>query len=99
MPDEKIIMVIDRCPKCGCKDTVSRKAFEVAETEMPTGAYPALAVSVVPLDNPQLALVNFKAVVSYMDTCIKCGTNYCTKSTVEKVPKMQNPGMAMGGRR
>ena len=86
MEEPKVLMEVKECPICHCPDTVARKAFEVAEVEAPAGAFIAMEMKLIHLQSPGLVTVTVKTMVVAYDVCLKCGTQYVTRSTVSKMP-------------
>lgn len=97
MEPSKVIYQIEKCPKCGCKETVTREAYKMAEMEVPTGGYPSLEKIFVPLEEPRLAGVTVRVMVNHYDVCVKCGTRYGTRGEIVKAPVQAQP--MPGGRK
>jgi hypothetical protein len=84
----QVLTVTDfpKCPVCHCKETVTQKALEMANVEVPTGNVPKLATEMLPLEQPLLAGVLVKVLVAFYDVCLKCGTRYCVHAEIIKAP-------------
>ena len=85
--ESKLIASIDKCPSCGCRDTVCRLgATEEQKREvLPKDAFVSLEKVMVPLFNPQNPpIAGAKGILCHYDVCAKCGTRYCTRA--EKIP-------------
>lgn len=103
MPEEsKIIMSVDKCWVCGCRDTVCRlgAAEEQEKGILPKDTFLSLEKMVTPLFNPQSPpIAGAKGIMCHYDVCAKCGHRYCTRA--EKIPvniKFGMPGKGnLGG--
>lgn len=86
---EGSLVSFDRCPRCGCKDTVARK-FVTEEVRKRAGwgdAFVSLEKVMTPLFNPQNPPIgNATGIVAHYDVCFKCGLRYCTRAEVIVVP-------------
>jgi Zn-finger nucleic acid-binding protein len=90
--DEPIVLTeIKQCPRCKCKETLSRKALEAAEVELSTFGYPCISCQTIPLSNPATAAFSVKTLFIYIDYCLKCGASYMTKASLVKVPLIDQP--------
>ncbi len=92
MPESLIIGEWPRCPRilCRSKETVALKAIEgikVAE-----GAFVSLEKKVVPLEQPALAGVSVRALLTHYDVCLKCGHYRATRAEIVRVPVQMTPG-------
>lgn len=94
MEQGKEIYNVGKCPNCGHKGRVAEEAYKVAEMEIPTGGFPSLEKTFVPLEEPRLAGVTVRVLVNHYDVCTKCGTRYGVKGEVVKAPvqAQQIPG-------
>ncbi len=90
---------IAKCPKCGCKDTVSRLAC-ADEPSIPKGTFTSLEKKVVPIqDLNKITTPTVKTILSHFDVCPKCGTYYCTKAEITSLPVtiQKQPGQPLRG--
>lgn len=91
--EPKIIMEIDKCPACGCAERLVQKAYDESGETAPEGAIPCMHVQILPLSNTVISS-KIKALVSCVDTCVKCGRSYTFHAEVKylDVPRVQpNP--------
>lgn len=92
--------MFDKCPICGCTDTVCRKACE-GEPSIAAGTFVSLKKSITPIaDQSHLTTLALKGILIHTDVCWDCGFEYCTKAEKVTVPatyKMPGTGTGQKG--
>lgn len=95
-------ILFEKCPSCGCKDTVTRLAYkqEVVDKDKGPDTFASFEKRPVPLIAPTLMAT---LLVKHFDTCAGCGLYYCTKAeiviapvTAKKMPDMKQFGFQQG---
>jgi len=89
----------NKCPACGCEDTVSKKVAEeeIEKGRMKEGYTPALTQDTTPIFDPREVIIFQRRVpvlITFYDVCVACGCYYCVR--IEKgegmvTPQMQRP--------
>lgn len=88
-------LTFNRCPSCGCKDTVCRLAC-ADDPSIPKGTFLSLEKKITPIqDFTKISTPTTKILLRHYDTCSKCGLDYCTR--VEKTTMDTNTLMKMMG--
>jgi len=86
----------NKCPICGCPDTVCRLAYkqEIVDKGRGPEAFASSEKRPVPLMDPRSAALAIPMLIEHLDTCARCGLRYCTKAEIAigKVGMMP-PGM------
>lgn len=95
--EAKFPMEFNKCPICGCPDTISRLAYkqEVVDKGKGPEAFASSEKRPIPLIDPQKATLSVPVLLEHYDTCARCGMRYCTKAEVITmgVGAFQQPGM------
>jgi hypothetical protein len=107
MENNVIIMDVKHCPHCyhwwnpifdwilrrkPDNTPLSQKAFKVAEIEPPSNIFPAFETKITPLQQPVMAAITIKALITHMDICLKCGRPYYSRAMITKMPiQFQQP--------
>lgn len=91
----KFPMEFNKCPICGCPDTVCQIATEELKEKgkILRGAFVSLEKVIVPLEQPHL-VATVSLLVCHYDVCAECGTRYCTR--VDRTTGMAQPIMGPG---
>lgn len=93
-----IIADFPECPVCHSTETVSSKGMLIGIGDK-SEKYPFshLEQKLVPIEQPVMAGVMVKAILTHYDVCYKCGTYRCTRAELVSVPVQAGPGQKMPG--
>ena len=98
MPESKVIAEFDTC-KCGCTETVTRKAVQPYKDsgKIPQESHVASRREQIPILQPtQMALTCPILFLSY-DHCLECGIEYLVRAEVIDTPvTFQQPKQGQG---
>jgi len=88
-------LTYNRCPNCGCKDTVARLGY-AGESSISKDNFPSLEKKITPAqDFTRISTPTTKVLIRHYDTCSKCGLDRCTR--VDKTTMDTNALMKMMG--
>lgn len=107
MAESRFPIVFDKCPLCGCTETLTRLAWdEEAEKgrvnkDTPVAAEHIATPLIDPMRPPKLSA---SFLLQHFDTCAGCGMSYCKKAEIgtgpvtmkQMPPGMQGPSMPPG---
>jgi len=79
-------MIFERCPICGCKNTVCREAC-ADEPSIPKGTFVSMEKKITPIQNlTAISTPTTRVLLRHYDTCAKCGLDYCTRVEKTTIP-------------
>lgn len=92
MSKEKLLVkYFEKCPICGCPETVTKKAAE-GNPDIPLGTFVcAERISSALALKPPMPGQEIQNIFYCYDVCWECGTRYCTKveEITVKIPAVQ----------
>ena len=89
-------IVFEKCPLCGCTETVTRMACEEEKEKgvIPKDAFVAFERTQMPLMGKIPPKLTVRILVASWDLCVDCGNKYCTRVDIQTVPvSVQGPKM------
>ena len=108
MPELQFPLTWNKCPNCGCSDTLARtvKNEQVAKGKMKEDVILAIRQIVTPaVDMREVGhMLSIPMLVTFYDICLGCGNEYCVgankvDSLITAQPgSLQGPGGTMFGK-